>query len=133
MNEIIELHDSEVKAIRQQGGNLILVLGAVIHSSEGRPGSDAGRTFTQEAELIIEDARVLSKPKSQPLWILSGQLTVGEEAFEDVPLPFDRSGDVRVQLSGVEGVLSAAGRRVRLTLTGVRRHLEDFPSQDETL
>jgi hypothetical protein len=127
MNEAVELHDSAITAIHHAGSDMVLELVAIVHSSEGRPGRDPGKTGTQPAELVIEDAHIASTPTSLPLSILSGRISTDAETLENVlPLPIDMAGDVRLELSGAEGTLSAKGRRVRLALRGTWKYLGDF-------
>jgi hypothetical protein len=127
MNEAVELHDSDITAIHHAGSDMVLELVAIVHSSEGRPGRDPGKTGTQPAELVIEDAHIASTPTSLPLSILFGRISIDAQTLENVlPLPFDMAGDVRLELGGAEGTLSAKGRRARLVLRGTWQYLDDF-------
>ena len=47
------------------------------------------------------------------------------EYDNDIPLPFEVVGDVRVHLQGHEGVLDMTGTGARLTLHGTATFIED--------
>jgi hypothetical protein len=126
MREAVELHDSEISLGRHSGSSVVLV--AVVHLSEDRPGYDSGTTGTQLAELVVEEANVESIPSSLPLSILSGQVFVGAQVVENLlPLPFDVAGDVLVELIGVEETLSVRGRVARVVLRGDWKYLDAVP------
>ena len=126
MSEAVELHDSAVTAIRHAGSDVVLDMLAIVHSSKGRPGWDPGKTGTQPATLVIEDAQIVSSPAGLPLEILTGRVSVEVQTFENVLLlPFDVAGDVHLELIGADGTLSVKGRRARLVLRGTWKYLDD--------
>ena len=57
MNEAIELHDSDLAAVKVAGDAVILCFHpAYIHRSAGKPGIDAGTGWTQDATITISGA-----------------------------------------------------------------------------
>jgi hypothetical protein len=123
-NRALDFHESEVLAVRHEGKDSIVHLEAYLHTTEGRPGKDPGTGWLQEAQLIIGEGRV--SRQCDALWILEGRLEVDGEIYSGLlPLPFERAGLVRLELSGAEGTLAITGRGARLVLLGEPRLIEE--------
>jgi len=80
----------------------------------------------QKGELLLEGAAVAATPVTYPMWILDGSVHVGGVAFDNVlPIPFDRTGQIAVRLSGAGGAFVASAQRAKLTMVGPRVFVED--------
>src|SRR6266487_1735658 len=83
-----------------------------IHRSRGRPGRDPGSLWTQEAELVMDDAILSSPLPALPNTIAEGFLEVGGVKHELIPLPFKRRGEAILCATFADGAeLGMAGCR----------------------
>src|SRR5258708_25939873 len=99
MNSAIELHDSDVAAIRMSGGALHVVFeSAYVHRSAGRPGTDAGSGYLQPAEMIFSDAQYSESAGPCTGAISDGEISTEVEKFDNmIPLPFSALGNVSAE------------------------------------
>lgn len=130
-NRAIELHDSDVETVCVgKDGCLTLVFSsAYIHESEGVPGINKGRGLVQGATLEIERGEIVQNASSLPSTISDGFFIFdGKQTDNMIPLPFDRRGDFRIELTLVSGEkLHLRGISAKLTLHGDAVYIEDFP------
>ena len=128
-NSSIELHDSEVENISQEGSTVrISFVEVYIHESEGEPGVDPGTGWLQKAELLLEDASIEGKAPDLPRWLSDGRLTIDEEAYEnELPIPLDQHGEVTLVMLFVTGdEVEIRAKRISLTLFGEPKYVEEF-------
>jgi hypothetical protein len=127
-NRLIELHDSRVLDLTDDGDHVLIAMSAYVHESEGRPGIDAGTGWTQPVRITVFEGRVVRRHQGDRLWIIDGVIRVGDETFDNM-MPTDvlADGDVKLVFSGAEGVLDVVGAGIRVEVTGEAKHVEDFP------
>jgi hypothetical protein len=124
----IEMHDSTLTAISWTGPDLVLSLDAYLQVSDGDPGKDAGAGWTQQAELRLGAATLVTAP-TEPLWISDGKIRVRDHTFADMLLlPFVHEGPVEIRFEGAEGLFCASGASVSVTLFGTPIFVEDVPA-----
>jgi hypothetical protein len=129
MNSIIEIHDSRVTEIIEQGeAVLVHFQPAYLHKSEGRPGIDSGTGWLQEARLIFTEAAASGNFPEWPCDIMDGELIVdGERYAGSIPVPLEvaRPVELRLMFDSIHTV-SVKGGGVRLELVGEPRYVEEF-------
>lgn len=123
----IELHDSKVLSVTEQGGAVHVRLDAYLHVSSGDPGRDAGTGWSQEVELVIANGAIRESPQGT-LWILDGRITVDGAELDLLPLPLEEKGDIVIALSGHEGRLSVSGRGIAVVEKGEPVFVEKVPA-----
>jgi hypothetical protein len=125
-NRAIEFHDSTFDGVRQQGNDLTLRFSAAyIHESNGEPGVDAGSGWVQEALLHVEGGSIASEIRELPCDLWNGNLRLGGQLFEMIPIPLDYDGQVEISLEQ-DGSMRITGTRVRLELIGTPSYVEQF-------
>ena len=126
-NRAIEFHDSTFDSCEKEGANVTLRFSAAyIHESEGKPGLDAGSGWVQEARLHVDGASPSGEiPELQcDLW--DGNIRLGDDLFQMVPIPLDYKGTVEINLEQ-DGKIRVVGKHVRLELVGKPKYIEEFP------
>jgi hypothetical protein len=101
-NQVIEIHDSAIDQISLEGDVAVLHFPAVyIHSSEGRPATDAGTRWTQEAVIHIGNARIEGEfsPESREAYggyahhLYDGSLAINGTISDNlIPIPLVCAG-----------------------------------------
>jgi len=123
----IELHDSKVLSVTEQGGAVHVRLNAYLHVSSGDPGRDAGTGWSQDVELVVASGAIRESPQST-LWILDGQITIDGAKLDLLPLPLAERGDIVIALNGHEGRLSVSGRGLAVVEKGEPVFVEKVPA-----
>lgn len=128
MRSGLELHDSRVSHIDLLDGVAAVYFShAYIHKSKGTPGRDRGTGWSQEARLLLSEARTPGPWPSLPNTISEGFLEVGGIRHEVIPLPFRRKVPARLYLAFIDGVeIELSGTRPSIELLGTPIYLEDF-------
>lgn len=132
MNEMLELHDSEIVAFSWADGVAIILLRPVhVHRSEGSPGVDAGTVWLQEAMFTVTNASVSAQGRL-PAKVQDGTLRVGTEVRRNIiPSAGVFVGDIELELA-LKGAdrLKVKCDQLMITLTGQAEQLEEFqPAQ----
>ena len=129
MNSVLELYDSRVSHIYRDGGEAVINFShAYIIRYRGKPGEDPCSGWSQEAELILEDAIISDPLPPLPNTILDGFLQVGGVKHELIPIPFKRKVWGILKLTFVDGTtIEIIGKKPILELFGKPIKLEDFP------
>lgn len=128
-NRFIEIHDSKLDTISIRGGEAVLHFSEVyIHESTGKPGTDAGTGWVQQALLRISDATVKRSFSKFPAHLLDGHIMLGESILEnEIPIPLSHKGTVELRLeSQNDEVVLISGGNVRLELVGEPKYIEQF-------
>jgi len=126
-NRAIEFHDSTLDSVHQQGNDITLRFSAAyIHESSGKPGVDAGSGWVQEALLHVRGGSVTGEIRELPCDVSSGNLRLGGQSLEMIPVPLDYDGEVEISVEQ-DGAMLITGTRVRLELVGTPRYVEEFP------
>src|SRR3954466_11398265 len=73
----IEFHDSEVSAIINSGGDMLVQLSAYVHRWEHRDGSWVGTGWMQPVRIVLKNARSQSQTLSTPTELTDGCVRVG--------------------------------------------------------
>lgn len=134
---VIEIHDSALDRITLEGGVAVLHFPQVyIHSSEGRPGIDAGSGWTQEAVIRIGNAHIDGKFSQERRDAGSHHLSDGSLRIDGtvsdnlIPIPLDVQGDIELTLECWGEVVRVHGNSARLELMGTAEYVEEFhPSE----
>ena len=139
-NRAIEIHDAVLGRITFEERAAVLHFPSVyIHSSEKRPGIDAGSGWTQEAILRIGNAHVEGK-FSEESWaadrgngylLSDGTLRIDGSVVDNlIPIPLDVQGEVELSLECWGDMVRIIGNSVRLDLLGTAKYVEEFhPSE----
>jgi hypothetical protein len=137
MNQMIELHDSEIAVSWFDQGAFIMIFShAYIHRSDGRPGIDLGTGWSQRAELVIEEAAEIDLPRAWPCTIYHGSLELNGFVHKNaIPIPLLHGRSVRLQLDIADyddnfSALEIVGKNAQLTLLGEARYVEEFSGAD---
>lgn len=125
-NRAIEFHDSTFDSCEMEGSNLTLRFSAAyIHESNGEPGIDAGSGWIQEVRLHVDGASLSGEIPELPCDLWDGNIRLGDDLFQMVPIPLDYTGTVEINLE--DGKLRVVGKRVQLELVGKPKYIEEFP------
>jgi hypothetical protein len=128
MNTALEFHDSEVSII-EVGTRSVRVLfsAAYVHRSEGIPGVDSGEGYVQAVELQMVNATWRGRLEECIGNISDGDLFVAGTPVRLVPLPFEATDEIRLELQFTNGAaLWASGTSVHIRQTGEARFIERF-------
>lgn len=128
VNKSIELHDSRLDAIITVGGETIVSLSpAYVHSSEGRPGIDAGSGWLQSATLALGEGTLRVMPAHLPVAVAGGFIRIGSEPRDNmIPIGIFE-GPVEISMVLVTGeTLRIRGQGIRIELHGEPSFVEDF-------
>jgi hypothetical protein len=128
MNTGLEFHDSEVSLVEANVDSVrVLFSAAYVHRSEGTPGVDDGDGYVQAVELYIANATWKGTPEECVGKISHGDLFISGAPLRLVPLPFEATDTVRLDLQFTNGAtLSASGTPVRLRQLGEAQFVERF-------
>lgn len=135
MNELLELHDSVIVRALNENGNVILTLDpAIIHTSNGEPGSEAGEVWVQVLELRFagELIREGFEALCGPVHILDGSVVLLDGSTRENVVPLDALQlglcTIRLEVIG-DGAPMHLRITGRLTIVpvGDRVFLEEFP------
>lgn len=126
LNRAIEFHDSQLDTLRKIGTTAILYFSpAYIHESSGEPGWDAGSGWVQEVRLHVLNAQVTGTLSELPCNIWHGELRIDGTLFKMIPIPFERKGEVKLQLECAANIF-LSGTAIRLELIGEATYVEEF-------
>lgn len=128
MSSALELYDSRVSQITFVNGCAVIHFShAYTHKSKGAPGREPGTGWSQEAELVMEDATLAGPLPPLPNTIAEGFLEVGGIRHELIPIPFKRKVAARLRLTFADGAeIEIIGQKPFLELLGKPIYLEDF-------
>ena len=125
----LEFHDSEVSSVKAvDGGIRVFFAAAYVHRSNGTPGVNSVRGYAPAVELHLEKAATFTCTLHECVGRLSdGELKMGDSLVSLVPLPFEGSGMVTLNLQFSNGTeFSAKGGSVHVFQTGSSRFVENF-------
>jgi hypothetical protein len=130
----MEFHDSTFDGLKRDGSTLTLRFSAAyIHESEGKPGLDSGIAWVQEVQLHFRNASTRGSMSELPCYLWDGQISLGGESLQMIPIPLEYSGTVELKLiensenTQFDGQIEVTGTQVHMELSGEPRHLEKFP------
>jgi hypothetical protein len=124
-----EFHDATLHSIRVNGPDAVLAMTVCVHASEGEPGVDSGSSWFQNAEVLVSGFTLVEGVAGESLdWdAYDGSIVLDGEAFSMVPVPFQKTGRIRVELAGVQGEkLIATGSAISIAVTGQPGPVEQF-------
>lgn len=127
MPQAIELHDSEILAVKVEGRRVVIEMKVYLHISDGNPAVDRGAGWTQLAAPILDGA-IISATGAAPFGVVDGSIAAEGKNFDNlVPLPFDGVTAVRLEFIGDEGQrLSATADGASIQLKGAPTYVEEF-------
>lgn len=131
MNELIELHDSELGAVSARGEEIVVTFApAYLHRSNGRPGIDAGSGWGQPATLSFGEATLVAQPApaNLPANVSEGELRVDRERYSNlIPTSGEWEGEIEFSLVLVTAEkLVLRARRLRIQLHGEASFIEHY-------
>ncbi len=126
MGTALELYEARLSYLQVVEGAMEIHFSyACIHKFIGAPGRDSGKSWSQEAVLLLQDAEVDEPLPPLPNVVVDGHLEAGEECHELVPLPFERTSPALLYLEFRDGTtLKVRGRHPLLTLLGEKVFFE---------
>jgi len=137
----IEFHDSALDQITLKEGFAVLHFPQVcVHSSEGRPAIDEGRSWTQEAVIRIGDAKIegcFSKESREAYggyahYLSDGSLTINGIVSDNlIPIPLDVKGEIEISLECWGEIIRIHGNSAVLQLIGTAVHVEKVRSNSD--
>jgi hypothetical protein len=127
----IELHDSDVVAIRQDLTNFFIDLSVYVHRTHGVPGVDPGSVWNQTATISLFNGQLLSiaiDSLDPDYDIYDGSVTTGGRILKNVvPCPLDSVTEALLDLSFRSGgQIRIKADRLTIAFTGESRYLYDF-------
>jgi hypothetical protein len=126
-NRAIEFHDSTFDSLERDGANVTLRFSeAYIHESNGEPGMAAGSGWVQEVRIHIGGASLSGEIPELPCDLWDGNIRLGGDLFQMVPIPLDYKGTVEINLEQ-KGKIRVVGTSLRLELIGKPKYVEEFP------
>ena len=128
LNTVLQFHDSEVSCVESVKGDVHVSFSAAhVQRSHGTPGRDVSHGYAQAVELCLYQA-AWSGILNECVGSLSeGELKVDGCAIKRVPLPFQNTGVVTLQLQFSNGAwLSATGTSVDVFQSGQPQFVENF-------
>jgi hypothetical protein len=115
-NRAIEFHDSTLERITNDGECIVIRLApAYVYHSEGTPGRDPGEGWVQDAQLYVRAGTLSGDLSGMPCDLWGGDLYLNDEAFDLLPVPFDRQGAIVLDLECM-----SAGERIHIEGTALR-------------
>jgi hypothetical protein len=140
MAAFFEIHDSQLKELTWSGNRLSLKLHAVRDEWAGEVGVGIGKTYYQDIELLIQDAKMELDPPNLPLWLLDGayrataQIANAQDIEEDcIPVSLVRADGIELRLEGMNEdtheyiTIKARGESMSLAILGEPEFLQDLP------
>lgn len=136
MNQVIELHDSEIAAIWLERDEAVIIFSsAYIHQSTGEPGVNSGSGWIQRAELVIGGV-IDDLTEHSFITVYGGFLQINEITHRNaVPIPLNLTGRVKLKLEIADAdsnfsSLEITGNKAKLTLLGETHYVEEFSGTD---
>jgi hypothetical protein len=133
VNQIIELHDSQLASIKFVAGQAVVLFShAYVYRSLGEPGKDPGSGWSQRAELSFRESPEVRLPESWPCNITDGRLRLGDAVYDNhIPIPLNHQGNVALELELIDcdgefTVIELTGNYPRLKLLGEAQYVEEF-------
>ncbi|HEY0720440.1 MAG TPA: hypothetical protein VGE50_04205 [Gammaproteobacteria bacterium] len=128
MSKGLELYQSRVSRVdHAQGTVTIHFPHAYIYQAKGLPGRDPGSSWSQEVELLLDDASIAQTTTSLPNMIDDGYFEVDGVRHEVIPLPLGEHGSGHLHLTFSDGSeLDIHGKHPVIKLLGKAKRLEDF-------
>jgi len=136
-NRVIEIHDSALDQIALEGDVAVLHFAEVyIHSSEGRPGIDAGTGWAQEAVIRIGNAHIEGEFSQESReayggyahYLSDGSLRIdGSVSDNMIPIPLDVQGSIELKLECWGDIVRVQGNSAKLELIGTAVYVDEFP------
>lgn len=127
-NTTLQFHDSEVSCVESLNGFVRVSFSAAhVQRSLGAPGPDASHGYAQAVELCLHQATWTGSLNECVGRLSDGALKVDGCAIKQVPLPFQDSGAVTLNLQFSNGAwLSASGTWVEVFQRGQPQFVESF-------
>jgi hypothetical protein len=82
----------------ESGNRVVHFSAAYIHQSDGEPGWDAGSGWIKEALLHIASGSMTGEIHNLPCDLWDGNMRLGGDLFEMIPIPLDYNGNVELNL-----------------------------------
>lgn len=130
MSSSLELHDSRIGSIERVDEDVSIYFSlAYIHRARGNPRKSPSSVWSQQAELIFRQGKILeNRPfPTLPNTIADGFLEIGGIKHELLPLPFKRKVAGRLFLTFTDGKeVEIVGEKPTIELLGSPIYLEEF-------
>ncbi len=129
MNKALEIHDSNLKEIKNNDLSIILCLDkAIIHHSEGIPGIDKGTCWLQSIEIYLKNASIINEPEDIPNELDYGYFIINGTKYDNmINVPFKESGEIDIMLETLYGnELRINARKIAIAEINSPQYLQDF-------
>lgn len=128
MSSGLELYNSRVKHIARENGAVVIQFSvAYILKVRGIPGCDPGSEWSQEANVILEEATISGALPPLPNTIDDGFLEDDGTRHEVIPIPLNCKTKVRLFLRFIDNTeVEIAGTMPRIDLIGSPIFLEQI-------
>lgn len=106
-----------------------------IHSTEGRPGIDAGTGWAQEAVIHIGNAQMEGKFSQESReaygghahYLSDGSLGINGTVSDNlIPIPLDVQGEIELRLECWGNIVRIRGTSAKLELIGTAVYVDEF-------
>jgi hypothetical protein len=125
----LEFHDSTLTGFDAGEAHVELLLDAYIHRWETLNEGWRGTGWMQNVRIVVSNAIVLSAVPLLPVEISDGRLQLGAVAPNDLVLPLQASGAIRIWLQlTTADVVEVTGNAVRIEVTADARYIEELPA-----
>lgn len=127
-NATLAFDDSEVSRVVGLGDAVgVMFSAAHVHRSEGATGREAGDGYEKAVELLLHQATWSGRLNECVGKLADGKLTIDGAVIKRVPLPFQASGVVTLNLEFSNGaVLAATGTSVHLGQKAPPQFVDNF-------
>ena len=139
----VALAESRLVSVSVEGARVRVLLDALVHVSQGRPGRDGGTSWEQQVELVLREATIEASPAAEalPVWLEGGALSLegapsapaeGPEAAAAalVAVPQEFAGAVRLHLWAEGAALTLRARGLAVEEKGAARFVERFEGSE---
>lgn len=128
MSKVLELYDSRVSNISWQDDAAIVHFSVgYIYDAKGVPGASPASEWSQEVNIVLEEAKVLGSMPSLPNAAIGGYLQLGKVHHDMIPVPLHSKHHARLYLQFSDySELEMVGEAIHVELLGEAILLEGF-------
>ncbi|MEW5756076.1 MAG: hypothetical protein AB1810_07205 [Pseudomonadota bacterium] len=128
MSSGLELYNSRINHLTSVNGATVIHFSvAYILKVKGIPGCDPGSEWSQEANIVLEDATISGAPPPLPNTVADGFLEVDGKRYEVIPIPLHSKNKARLSLRFVDNTeVDIVGTTPRIDLSGTPIFLEEI-------
>lgn len=130
MNESIEFHDAEVRAVREEIDQCVVELvNACVHRTVGRPGVDEGECFVQDFDIVLDHGVLKSQLPEMPCELDGGDAVVGDVSYSNLlpsSLKEEKKSFLKLWVMWDTAALEIVGESISVQARGDARYLQRY-------